>query len=141
MLMLTLAPDVRFWSIGTMAGKILCSKVGRDPPRTNTFSTPHQPTTGLMGPGTLQSCRVIDLQSQTVATRETNMKSKVTRLTAQREERENCIVDLIYQTFLYLQHVYRMTGITRPVHVFDGYTRDSSHRWGITTLIWIFVWL
>ena len=56
-----------------MAGKVLCSQVGRDPPGTNTFSTAHQPTTGLMGPGTLQSCGIIDLQSQAVATRETNM--------------------------------------------------------------------
>lgn len=29
-------------------------------------------------------------------------------------------------------------GITRPVHVCDGYTRDS-HGLGITTLIWILV--
>ena len=73
MLMLAFAADVGFWSVRTMAGKVLCPKVGRDSPRTNTVSTSHQPTAGPMGPRTLQSRGIIDLQSQTLATRETNM--------------------------------------------------------------------
>lgn len=72
-LMSTVAADVGFWSVRTMAGEILCPEVGRDPPGTNTFSTSHQHITRPLGRRTLQPCRIIELQSQTDATRETDM--------------------------------------------------------------------